>query len=108
MHGRRKYGGWSLGGFQLEFVSITRIINHMSCYKLECSHWLKLQNSEWRANLLRILKNPPMRVLEITTGHVIYNQAYKYKFQLKTTLIDTQNRLWNQSLYPAVLVSQFL
>ena len=45
---------------------------------------------------------------QIITGHVIYNPAYTYKFQLKTTLIDTQNRLWNQSLYPAVLVSQFL
>ena len=26
-----------------------------------------------------------MRALEIKTGHVIYNQAYTYKFQLKTT-----------------------
>ena len=24
---------WDLGGFQLEFVSIIRIINHMTCYK---------------------------------------------------------------------------
>ena len=27
-----------------------------------------------------------MRALEIITGHVIYNPAYTYKFQLKTTL----------------------
>ena len=27
------------GGFQLKFVSINRVINHMSCYKIECSHW---------------------------------------------------------------------
>ena len=26
-----------------------------------------------------------MRALEIITGHVIYNPAYNYKFQLKTT-----------------------
>ena len=26
-----------------------------------------------------------MRVLEFVTGHVIYNSAYTYKFQLKTT-----------------------
>ena len=26
-----------------------------------------------------------MRALEFITGHVIYNQAYTYKFQLKTT-----------------------
>ena len=30
---------------------------------------------------------PPMRALEYKTGHVIYNPAYAYKFQLKTTLI---------------------
>ena len=35
-----------LGGFQLEFVSISRVINHMTCYKFECSHWLKLQHSD--------------------------------------------------------------
>ena len=28
-----------------------------------------------------------MRALEFITGHVIYNPAYTYKFQLKTTYI---------------------
>ena len=28
-----------------------------------------------------------MRALEFITGHVIYNSAYTYKFQLKTTLV---------------------
>ena len=28
-----------------------------------------------------------MRAFEFITGHVIYNQAYTYKFQLKTTYI---------------------
>ena len=41
------------GGFQLEFVSISQVINHMTCYKFECSHWLKLQHSDWRANLVK-------------------------------------------------------
>ena len=27
------------GGFQLEFVSISQVINHMTCYNFECSHW---------------------------------------------------------------------
>ena len=26
------------GGFQLEFVSKSRVINHMTCYNFECSH----------------------------------------------------------------------
>ena len=30
------------GGYQLEFVSISRIINHMTCYKFECSNWQKI------------------------------------------------------------------
>ena len=28
-----------------------------------------------------------MRALEFITGHVIYNPAYTYKFQLKTTYL---------------------
>ena len=27
------------GDFHLEFVSISRVINHMTCYKFKCSHW---------------------------------------------------------------------
>ena len=41
------------GGFQLEFESISQVINHMTCYKFECSHWLKLQHSDWRATLVK-------------------------------------------------------
>ena len=43
----------AFGGFQLEFVSISRVINHRTFYKFECSHWLKLQHSDWRANPVR-------------------------------------------------------
>ena len=38
------------GGFQLEFERISQVINYMTCYKFEWSHWLKLQHSDWRAN----------------------------------------------------------
>ena len=31
-----------MGGFQLEFLSINWVINHMTCYKFECSHWWKI------------------------------------------------------------------
>jgi hypothetical protein len=34
-----------------------------------------------------MLQFQPMRALEFITGHVIYNLAYTYKFQLKTTLV---------------------
>ena len=59
-----KNGRNQKGGFQFEFVSISRVINHMTCYKFECSHWLKLQHSDWRANLVKI-NFAPMRALEL-------------------------------------------
>ena len=34
-----------------------------------------------------------MRALEIITGHVIYNPAYIYKFQLKTTMVCKTSKL---------------
>ena len=33
-------------------------------------------------------KNPIMRACKFITGYVIYNPAYTYKFQLKTTEIS--------------------
>ena len=30
------------GGFQLEFVSLSRVINHMTCDNFKCSHWWKI------------------------------------------------------------------
>ena len=62
------------------------------CAVHSCScPWLKLQHSDWRANLVKDFfekKIPPMRALKFITGYVIYNPAYNYKFQLKTTKIN--------------------
>ena len=56
---------WShYGGFQLEFVRVSRFINHMTCYKFECSHW-------WWKNLYNIcspvwmLWFKPMKALKL-------------------------------------------
>ena len=79
-----------MGGFQLKFVSISQVINHMTCYKFECSHWLKLQHSNWRANLVKYFflnKFSTSESTRITPGHVIYKPAYTYKLQLKTTQV---------------------
>ena len=47
---------------------------------IECSHWLKLQHSDWRADLVKDFFEktnfPPMRALKFFTGHMIYNLAY--------------------------------
>ena len=34
-----------------------------------------------------------MRALKFITGHVIYNPAYTYKFQLKTTHLSRNNEV---------------
>ena len=87
----------------MEFVSISRVINHMTCYKFESSHL-------W--NFYFILLNPLQYLLSslnavistnestpFITGHVIYNLAYTYKFQLKTTFMFFLCFLkWNNKL----------
>ena len=45
----------------------------------------RLESKSCKGFLLKI-DFPPMRALEFITGHVIYNPAYTYKFQLKTTI----------------------
>ena len=78
------------GGFQLEFVSISRVINHIAFYNFECSHWWKIYIKK---NPLQDLPSSLIAVIStnestrIITGHVIYNPAYTYKFQLKTTYV---------------------
>ena len=77
-----------MGGFQLEFVSISRVINHMTCYKFECSHWSKIYLK--KNPLQDFLSSLKAAILtnestEFISGHVIYNPAYTDKFQLKTT-----------------------
>ena len=56
---------------------------------MQSSHWLELQHLHWRGNLVKDffwkINFPPMRALKFITGHVTYNPAYTYKFQLKTT-----------------------
>ena len=44
-----------------------------------------------------------MRALEFITGHVIYNPAYTYKFQLKTTLTTFGMQLANANVKKKLL-----
>ena len=41
-----------LGGFQLLDLIIPEL-SHVIPYKFKSSHWLKLQHSDWRANLVK-------------------------------------------------------
>ena len=42
-----------MGGFHLVAKIIRELKCHMIPYKFKCSHWLKLQHSDWRANLVK-------------------------------------------------------
>ena len=70
------------GGFQLEFVSISQVINHMTCYKFKCSHWWKIYRN--KKNPLQDFLSSLNAVIStnestwIITGHVIYNPTYSY------------------------------
>ena len=99
--GEKKKGQWidfgkmhkilkDYGGFQFEFASISRVMNHKTCYNFECSHWWKIYLKDPLQDLLSSLNavistNESTRII---TGHVIYNPAYTYKFQLKTTMCN--------------------
>ena len=80
----------------MEFVRISRVINHMTCYKFECSHWWK--NLYFQKNPLQDLLSSLNAVIStnentrIITDQVIYNPAYTYKIQLKTTLDFLQKK----------------
>ena len=45
-----------------------------------------------------------MRALESVTGHVIYNPAFTYKFQLKTTFIIVFEKKYIQRSYIVSMV----
>ena len=42
-----------LGGFQLLDLIIPELKSHVIPYKFKSPHWLKLQHSDWRANLVK-------------------------------------------------------
>ena len=41
------------GGFQLLDLIIPELKSHVIPCKFKSSHWLKLQHSDWRANLVK-------------------------------------------------------
>ena len=37
-------GFWNLGGFQLVYLIITELKDHMTCYRFKCSHYSLVEN----------------------------------------------------------------
>ena len=71
------------GGFQLEFVSISRVIIQVPSL-VEFFFKSPLQDLLSSLNAV-ISTNESTRII---TGHVIYDPTYTYKFQLKTTKVE--------------------
>ena len=71
---------WLLGGFQLLDLIIPELKSHVIPYKFKSSHWLKLQHSDWRANLVKDfflqINFPPMRALEFIRDHMTFKLRY--------------------------------
>ena len=68
------------GGFQLLDLIIPELKSHVIPYKFKSSHWLKLQHSDWRANLVKDfflqMNFPPMRALEFIRDHMTFKLRY--------------------------------
>ena len=69
----------NLGGFHLVAKIIRELKSHMITYKFKCSHWLKLQNSDWRANFVKDfflqMNFPPMGALEFIRDHMLLSSG---------------------------------
>jgi hypothetical protein len=80
----------------LEVLSISQVMNHVTCYNFECSHWWKIYLTK---NPLQDLLSSLNAVIstnesiEFITGLVIFNRAYNEIFQLKTTRIVLHSTL---------------
>ena len=68
------------GGFQLLDLIIPELKSHVIPYKIKSSHWLKLQHSDLRANLVKDfflqINFPPMRALEFIRDHMTFKLRY--------------------------------
>ena len=71
-----------MGGFQLEFVSISRAINLSAL--ISGKFVLKKSFTEFLSSLNAVISTNEST--EFITGLVIYNPTYTYKFQLKITM----------------------
>ena len=73
-------GHGHLGDFQLLDLIILELKSHVITYKFKSSHWLKLQHSDWRANLVKDfflqMNFPPMGALEFIRDHMTFKLRY--------------------------------
>ena len=72
------------GGFQLELVSISQVINHMTGYKSALIGWnYSIQTGEQILYMIFFLQTnfPPMKALKFIIGHAIYHLAFTYNWK---------------------------
>ena len=80
-------GGFSFGRFYHNGAQKSHDL-----LKIKPYHWLKIQHSYWRANLIKDfflqINFPPMRALQFITDHVIFKLRYNHINQMKTPLVS--------------------
>ena len=68
------------GVFQLLDLILPELKSHAIPYKFKSTHWLKLQHSDWRENLVKDfflqINFPPMRALEFIRDHMTFKLRY--------------------------------
>ena len=77
-----------MGGFQLDFVGTSRVINHMASYNLSALIGGNCSIQTEEQILQRIFLQihfPPIRALEFIRGHVIFKLCNDQIYQMKTT-----------------------
>ena len=84
------------GGFQLLDLILPELKSHVIPYKFKSSHWLKLQHSDWRANLVKdfFLTN---RISTIERSW-IFNRSCDFLAPLWSNLV-TENPLKLMTLF---------
>ena len=85
---------YSQGGFHLVAKIIRELKSYIIPYKFKCSHRLKLQHSEFRANLAKDfflqINFPPMRAFEFIRDHVTFKLPYDFSYHMKTPQVSNK------------------
>ena len=64
---------WKRSGFQLELLSISQVVNHITLYQIKCSHWWKIYFS--KKNALQDLLSSMNVVSSTNESTGIYNSS---------------------------------
>ena len=77
------------GGYHMQDLSISQVIDHVTCYKFKCSHRKFIFQKKFLYKICSpvwMLQFQPMRALEFIRDHVTFKLPYDFSYQMKTPL----------------------